>query len=289
VIEERRNMLFPFRAVRAGPPVETRFGFPGQPDFARVLSKEIHLLEAFGDSKAPRPVSHNHHVVGALHDRFCQPRNIFDPADGGHAARAARRAVHHAGVQFNFTFLVGKAAVAYAVIVGIVFHDSHSGDSRVQRIATALQDLHALVESVQPVGRRNNERTRPRSWRWVEESYIGATSIGRFQCSAKDSPRAGECAPRQRCQKKLASCPAIHDHPPKRDANRSGWHSMRIEVEKKLRVRRGNRLQSEPPSGRKYCVPLTGSCRRRRSCCKSSFFSTKSISEVSITSRSAPS
>ncbi len=43
---------------------------------------------------------------------------------------------------------------------------------------------------------------------------------------------------------------------------------------------------SEGPSGRKYCVPFTGSCRRRSSCCKSSLRSTKSISEVLITSRS---
>jgi len=43
---------------------------------------------------------------------------------------------------------------------------------------------------------------------------------------------------------------------------------------------------SEGPSGRKYCVPFTGSCRRRNSCCKSSLRSTKSISDVLITSRS---
>ena len=43
---------------------------------------------------------------------------------------------------------------------------------------------------------------------------------------------------------------------------------------------------SEAPSGRKYCVPFTGSCSRRRSCCKSSLRSTKSISEVLITRRS---
>jgi hypothetical protein len=38
--------------------------------------------------------------------------------------------------------------------------------------------------------------------------------------------------------------------------------------------------------GRKYWVPLTGSWRRRRSCCRSSLRATKSISEVSMTSRS---
>ena len=53
-----------------------------------------------------------------------------------------------------------------------------------------------------------------------------------------------------------------------------------------FRVSGFGRLYSEAPSGRKYCVPLTGSWRRRRSCCKSSLRSTKSISEVLITRRS---
>src|SRR5260370_39483401 len=42
----------------------------------------------------------------------------------------------------------------------------------------------------------------------------------------------------------------------------------------------GGAPYSEGPSGRKYCVPLTGSCRRRSNCCKSALRSTKSISEV---------
>src|SRR5205807_9550176 len=46
------------------------------------------------------------------------------------------------------------------------------------------------------------------------------------------------------------------------------------------------RFYSEAPSGRKYCVLLTGSWSRLRSCCKSSLRSTKSISEVLITRRS---
>jgi hypothetical protein len=43
---------------------------------------------------------------------------------------------------------------------------------------------------------------------------------------------------------------------------------------------------SEGPSGRKYCVPFTGSCRRRSNCWRSALRSTKSISEVLITRRS---
>lgn len=41
-----------------------------------------------------------------------------------------------------------------------------------------------------------------------------------------------------------------------------------------------------PPSGRKYCVPLIGSVTLRRSSCRSSLRSTKSISEVLTISRS---
>jgi hypothetical protein len=43
---------------------------------------------------------------------------------------------------------------------------------------------------------------------------------------------------------------------------------------------------SEAPRGRKYCVPLTGSWRRRRSCWRSSLRSTKSMAEVLMTRRS---
>ena len=43
---------------------------------------------------------------------------------------------------------------------------------------------------------------------------------------------------------------------------------------------------SDAPSGRKYCVPLTGSWSRRSSCCRSELRSTKSMSEVLMTSRS---
>ncbi len=38
------------------------------------------------------------------------------------------------------------------------------------------------------------------------------------------------------------------------------------------------------PSGKKYCVPFTGWLSRSSNCCKSWFRSTKSISDVSITS-----
>ncbi len=43
---------------------------------------------------------------------------------------------------------------------------------------------------------------------------------------------------------------------------------------------------SEGPSGRKYWVPFTGSCRRRSNCCRSALRSTKSMSEVLMTRRS---
>src|SRR5215470_10856525 len=46
------------------------------------------------------------------------------------------------------------------------------------------------------------------------------------------------------------------------------------------------RHYSMAPSGKKYCVPLTGSCTRFSNCCKSSLLATKAISEVSMTSRS---
>jgi len=51
--------------------------------------------------------------------------------------------------------------------------------------------------------------------------------------------------------------------------------------------RRGYALAAScPPSGKKYCVPLIGSLTFRRSSCRSSLRSTKSISEVFTISRS---
>jgi hypothetical protein len=43
---------------------------------------------------------------------------------------------------------------------------------------------------------------------------------------------------------------------------------------------------SSDPKGRKYCVPLIGSVTFLSNCCRSSFLSTKSISEVFTISRS---
>jgi hypothetical protein len=57
-------------------------------------------------------------------------------------------------------------------------------------------------------------------------------------------------------------------------------------LNQKQQSRLRDQTYSEAPSGRKYCVPLTGSPRRRRSCWRSALRSTKSISEVLITSRS---
>jgi hypothetical protein len=56
-------------------------------------------------------------------------------------------------------------------------------------------------------------------------------------------------------------------------------------INPKTNEMRRSRSDQGWPRGRKYCVPFTGWRRRRRSSCKSSLRSTKSISVVSTTKR----
>src|SRR6266581_4524427 len=75
-ISDLRQVFFPLRRVDSRAPIERRLCFPCEPDLARVLGEEIHFLEAFRDGEAARPVADNHDVIGFLHDRLCETRNI---------------------------------------------------------------------------------------------------------------------------------------------------------------------------------------------------------------------
>jgi hypothetical protein len=94
----------------------------------------------------------------------------------------------------------------------------------------------------------------------------GLFSSGRVRRRRHGAPRI--CAPRRQGERRLAS---VALHPRQR---------------RKCPVRAELSIYSDAPRGRKYCVPFTGSCRRRRSCCRSALRSTKSISEVLMTRRS---
>ena len=124
-----------------------------------MVGEQIHLLESFGYCKSPRSVTHDHHVIGLLHDRLRQSRNVFDPAHARDRSGAVRRPVHHAGIQLHFPFFVGQSAVANGVVVRIVLNDRYSGNDGVQRVATFLENVHPSTQRVKSIGAGNNERS----------------------------------------------------------------------------------------------------------------------------------
>ncbi len=131
-----------------------------------MLGEQIHLLESFRNGKSPRPVANNHHVIGFFHHRFRQPRNIFNAPHARDRSRAVRGPVHHAGVEFYFPFFIGQSAVPNGVVIRVVFNDGDSRNDSVERIAPALENVHALIERMQAVGAGNNERPLTlRRWR----------------------------------------------------------------------------------------------------------------------------
>src|SRR5207249_11617325 len=54
--------------------------------------------------------------------------------------------------------LVGQAAVADGIVVGIVLDDGDRGDDRVERVSSFLEDVHALIKGAEAVGARDDER-----------------------------------------------------------------------------------------------------------------------------------
>ena len=63
-----------------------------------------------------------------------------------------RRPVHDAGIELHLACFVGQSAVANGVIVGIILDDGDRRDNGVQRVAAALEDVHALIEGMKTVG-----------------------------------------------------------------------------------------------------------------------------------------
>ncbi len=70
-----------------------------------------------------------------------------------------RGPVHDAGVQLDFSLFVGEAAVANGILVGIVLDDRDGSHHGVERVAAFFEDVHALIEGVEPVGAGDDERT----------------------------------------------------------------------------------------------------------------------------------
>ncbi len=124
-----------------------------------MIRQEVNLFESLIHRKAARPITDDHRVVGTFHHRFCQASNIFNALDGTDASGTAGRPVHHAGVEFHYTFFVWQAAVTDGIVVGVVFHDGDRSDDGVEGISAGFEDIHALAQRMQAVGGGNDHGT----------------------------------------------------------------------------------------------------------------------------------
>ena len=106
-----------------------------------------------------RAHAHNENVIGFFHHSFRNERRILDFLDGADGSGLARRSVHHAGIQLDDAVFIGQAAVAHGIVVGIVFDLGHNRERGVQRIATGFEQSHSVIEMLQAVCGRNNQRT----------------------------------------------------------------------------------------------------------------------------------
>jgi hypothetical protein len=68
--------------------------------------------------------------------------------------------MHHAGIQFDDAFFIGKPAVADGSVLGVLFVDVDACDHGVQRIAARRQNLHGAGTGALSVGARNDDGLR---------------------------------------------------------------------------------------------------------------------------------
>src|SRR5947207_13881968 len=91
-------------------------------------------------AEAGGTLAYQHYMAGMLHYGFGQRTHVLDVMHCAHRAGAAGGTVHAAGIKFNHTFLVGKAAQAHAVIIGIIFGAGDDCDSGIESVS-ALDQL----------------------------------------------------------------------------------------------------------------------------------------------------
>ncbi len=118
-LEEDRGL--PVGTVEAWAPPADAVLFPEEPDLAGVVGEHVFAVEAFGYGEAFGTLADDHDVRGAAHDGFGYAGSMADVGEGRGGAGAAGGAVHDAGVEFDDAVFVGEAAVADAVVVGVVF------------------------------------------------------------------------------------------------------------------------------------------------------------------------
>ncbi len=168
-----------------------------------MFGEQIHLFETFGNGEAARAVANNHDVIGTLHHGFREPRDILDAPHGGDGARAARGPMHNAGVEFDFAFFVGQAAVADGVVVGIVFDHGDGGNDGIKRVATFFENVHAAAKRVHSVGAGDNDRAL--ALRGRRDSALAIRHGGGQRRPFEQIGYAGSSAARQRGKKEFTA------------------------------------------------------------------------------------
>jgi hypothetical protein len=66
--------------------------------------------------------------------------------------------VHAAGIEFDHSFFVGKAAEADAIVIRIVFGAFDYAEGSVQRVASTFQENERVVQIVATIISANNNR-----------------------------------------------------------------------------------------------------------------------------------
>ena len=66
--------------------------------------------------------------------------------------------MHAAGVEFNHTLFVGKAAESDAIVVRIIFRAFHDAKGGVQRIAPVFQESERIVEVIVAIVGADDDR-----------------------------------------------------------------------------------------------------------------------------------
>ena len=145
-----RYRRLPLRVGQTGAPpvIGGVILLPQQPDLARAFGEQIFARVPHGDRESFRAFADQHDMAGVLHHSLGNKRNVLDVADTADRSGAARGSVHAAGIEFDHSFFVGKAAEADAIIIRIVFGAFNYAEGSVQRIASTFQEDERVVQIV---------------------------------------------------------------------------------------------------------------------------------------------
>jgi len=93
-----------------------------------------------------------------FHDGLREEGDVLDIADTGHGARTPGGAMHAAGVEFNYAFLIGQTTVPDARVLGIVLGTTDHFHDCIQGVTAFLQHVISALEIIEAVGSTDHDR-----------------------------------------------------------------------------------------------------------------------------------